>query len=492
MPIPNYASATYPLQSEPDSVDFEIISAAHNGYGVASGCACTPGNSGVNLSVAVASGSVHVGSVTAVAVTGATVTPGAASGANPRFDLVVADNAGALSVVAGTAAAAPVFPAIPASRTVLCAVWIPTSATSITAANIVDKRQMVNYVPEFGTTSTTTARGDHLHSGEYASTEHADTHASGGSDEITTLGAHDVTGGLALTSDAGNGYIQLPAQDVAAPAVAPDDHKVRLFAEWIAWKPYPAVASADRLGAFGSTIVGFPGLWLVTPGQGTTLASGLSNTFGPAYAGTGTLSHPSPTTALGYRAQLATASSANATASISSNNVFWCRGDSALPWLGYLFHARIAFPDASYANTGASTGVRIFIGLTADSVANALGSDTPTGVRHGFQLVHVNGGKTQTQFQMTVRDGTAESLTSSGISITQNHVYDFFIHIRPNGGYPFGMVRDLTAGTSSGSLIDTTRSPTNTTFMRAMVGLQTINATARAWQFHRIGIEVPA
>jgi lysophospholipase L1-like esterase len=145
VPIPNLASASFAAQAEPDSIDFDILT----GYsaGVRMGCVCTPGNSGVNLSVAVAGGTIYAGTKTPVTVAAATVTPGAASGSNPRFDLIVASNAGVLSVVAGTAAAAPVFPTVPALSVVLAAVWIPTSATSITAANITDKRRMVDYDP---------------------------------------------------------------------------------------------------------------------------------------------------------------------------------------------------------------------------------------------------------------------------------------------------------------------------------------------------------
>lgn len=144
MPIPNSASATFPAQAEPDSGDISIIEMGHVGYGVLSGLACTPASSGVTLGVAVAVGVAYIGKIQ-IPVVGATVTPGAASGSNPRIDLVTVDVTGTLAIVAGTAAAAPVFPAIPASRTVLCAVWIPTSATSITAGNISDKRVMVDF-----------------------------------------------------------------------------------------------------------------------------------------------------------------------------------------------------------------------------------------------------------------------------------------------------------------------------------------------------------
>lgn len=142
MPIPNTAAASDSKQAEPDSVDFDIVTAGHAMTGVISGCACTPNASGSTLVVAVAAGTVVIGGV-AVTVTAGTATPGAASGTNPRFDLVTVDLVGAIAIVAGTAAATPVFPAVPSNRVALCAVLIPTSATSITAGNIVDKRQTI-------------------------------------------------------------------------------------------------------------------------------------------------------------------------------------------------------------------------------------------------------------------------------------------------------------------------------------------------------------
>jgi lysophospholipase L1-like esterase len=144
MPIPNLAGAGFTAQAEPDSGDFTILESANAGYGVASGLVCTPAASGSTLGVAVAAGVAYIGKIQ-VPVVAATVTPGAASGSNPRIDLVTVDATGLLAIVAGTAAANPIFPTIPAAKAVLCAVWIPTSATSITAANISDKRQMVDY-----------------------------------------------------------------------------------------------------------------------------------------------------------------------------------------------------------------------------------------------------------------------------------------------------------------------------------------------------------
>lgn len=75
----------------------------------------------------------------------------AASPTNPRKDLIIArirdaqysgaSNTGAVEVVTGTAAASPVEPTVPANSIVLALVDVAANATSITNANITDRRR---------------------------------------------------------------------------------------------------------------------------------------------------------------------------------------------------------------------------------------------------------------------------------------------------------------------------------------------------------------
>jgi hypothetical protein len=125
--------------------------------GVTVGCAVTAQGT-PDMTVAVASGTITVQAVTAT-VTSGNVTIGAA-GVSPRFDLVVAGSTGTKSVTAGTAAANPVFPTIPASSVVLAAVYVPVGATAITSGHIVDKRVLVRPSGAVGRRFTTvTATG---------------------------------------------------------------------------------------------------------------------------------------------------------------------------------------------------------------------------------------------------------------------------------------------------------------------------------------------
>jgi microcystin-dependent protein len=143
--IPNAADAQDVSQAQPDSRDFrDMIAAAFAGTGVVSGCAVTAQGS-PNMTVAVAAGSIAVAG-TVAAVTGGNVTITAANATNPRFDLIVVNNTGVKSAVAGVPNAAPVFPD-PAGQVVLAAVRVPANATVIDNAKIVDKRLNAVVVP---------------------------------------------------------------------------------------------------------------------------------------------------------------------------------------------------------------------------------------------------------------------------------------------------------------------------------------------------------
>lgn len=504
MPIPNNATAVFAAQAEPDALDFEIIQAGMNGTGVISGCACTAGNSGVDLSVAVASGSVVVAG-TVVAVTSGTVTPGAASGSNPRFDLVVVNSSGTKSVIAGTAAASPAFPAASAATyAVLAAVYIPTSATSITTVNnLTDKRQLLQVDAGASTPSLRTlgpssavkaASGDHTHAGEYASTAHGTTHDFDGSDPLGDIGPTGIFP-VRITASDGTGFVRTVGQGATPTSEMTTEVELEEWVVGVAWRPVRMQRSywLNQSNRFVPTdaLWGPDGRFLITPGTG-----GTPEKVGAPFTSTGTITHPTMTVADGFCMNLATAGTANATASIASTDSRWMVGNVVNPWMGLWAGVRIMFPDAAYNNTGASTGTRIWIGFTDQSVATILGSDTPVGHRVGFQYVNVNAGKTQTTWQFCRRDGTTESLTNTTVGITQNKWMDFWIHVQPNYlsfGNMYGQIDNVTDNTLGWTAPATisTNGPLNTQPMRFVVGLQSFNAVARNFRLRRIAVECP-
>ena len=140
--LPNEADAFNANQAEPDSVDFEILLLGHQRTGVLSGCAVTE-SSPAAQTVDVAVGEVvEIGEQITVAVQ-ADVAVSAADGTNPRIDLITVNSAGTVVVTAGTAAAQPVAPAIPASSVPLAFLYVPTSDNTHADNQINDKRVFV-------------------------------------------------------------------------------------------------------------------------------------------------------------------------------------------------------------------------------------------------------------------------------------------------------------------------------------------------------------
>jgi hypothetical protein len=150
--IPNTADAAFSDQSQVDKVDVDIWVAGSHGYGVTSGCAVTS-TGAANGSVSVAAGQVRQGDPL-VSVSSTTVAIAANSSGNPRYDLITVPASGVPMATQGTAAASPVFPAVPAGSVALAAVRVPNghTATTTTPANtIVDKRMLVS--PKLGSDS---------------------------------------------------------------------------------------------------------------------------------------------------------------------------------------------------------------------------------------------------------------------------------------------------------------------------------------------------
>lgn len=94
---------------------------------------------GANMTPAVAKGAVLSNKVM-FPVAAANVTITTADATNPRIDLIVVTNAGALAVRAGTPAAAPKPPARSANDVVIAAVYVPAGDTAIATTQITDMR----------------------------------------------------------------------------------------------------------------------------------------------------------------------------------------------------------------------------------------------------------------------------------------------------------------------------------------------------------------
>lgn len=148
--IPDNDEAGNNNQSIWMQTDINALVAALDGDGVVSGCGVTAQGT-PDMTVAVAAGTIQE-SDTAYSITGANATITAADGSNPRIDLVCAKTDDTLVVTAGTAAANPKAPDIPANNILLAIVYVPASDTAIETGQITDKRAIV---PQVTTTTQT-------------------------------------------------------------------------------------------------------------------------------------------------------------------------------------------------------------------------------------------------------------------------------------------------------------------------------------------------
>ena len=172
-----FASAELFDQAEPDAGDIDAIVAGIGGRGVLSGCAVTA-QSEPDMTVAVAAGTVRIGG-SEVAVTGGNETIASAS-EHPRFDLLVAESDGSVTVHQGTPVASiaggPVFPTVSDDEVLLAAVFVPDGTTAVTDDHITDKRVMVlepadGGDPELGGALTGTASNAGIAEGAVDTTE---------------------------------------------------------------------------------------------------------------------------------------------------------------------------------------------------------------------------------------------------------------------------------------------------------------------------------
>lgn len=136
-------------QAEPDSLDFEIV--GNNRYAVLSGLSASF-LAASNGSAIVAGGEVIIDGVYG-SVPGDTLTFTAPS-ADPRFDLIVAQNSSgtfSLNTVIGTASATnPVFPTVASTQIVLYALYRKSGET-FGNNSVVDKRKLTSTVIRSGT-----------------------------------------------------------------------------------------------------------------------------------------------------------------------------------------------------------------------------------------------------------------------------------------------------------------------------------------------------
>ena len=128
------------------SCDIRNIVESIIGNGVTTGMAVSQKGTGANMSVDVASGTYIAGNTKVIKGSTTNVIITAAHATNDRYDLIIGDNAGNITVVTGTAAAPGTEkpPEKTADKHMFGLVWVEHTVASILDAAITDKRIFVN------------------------------------------------------------------------------------------------------------------------------------------------------------------------------------------------------------------------------------------------------------------------------------------------------------------------------------------------------------
>ena len=144
-------------------------------------------------------------------------------------------------------------------------------------------------------------------------------------------------------------------------------------------------------------------------------------------------------------------------------------------------------PDASYDGTAASTGSRIFVGMTAGST-NLTGADVLAAIGVGFRRVHNFGGVQHANWFFSSRNSTTETLVNTGMAFVAGHQYTFSI-FSPAGAssVTWEIENVITGDVATG--VATQTLPALMTRMRPAASVGTINAVARSMWFQSLYAE---
>lgn len=149
MPVtyPSSSTSGATVDSVTRAADQAAILAAHDAYGVISGCAVTATSGNMVVSVAAGTTQHGVPGNTATVIAQTVTATNNVTGLS-RYDAVIVSSAGVVSIVAGTAATNPLFPAVTAGSVELAVLLVPTGATVLTTAtNVIDKRVVISTGP---------------------------------------------------------------------------------------------------------------------------------------------------------------------------------------------------------------------------------------------------------------------------------------------------------------------------------------------------------
>lgn len=386
----------------------------------------------------------------------------------------VSEDALTVTVISSVGVPGPTGPAGPTGPSGVVAVTAPitnsgtsTSATIGVSAATTSDAGVVQLTDSTSSTSTTTA-----------ATPNSVKSAFDIGDAAVPKSGGTMTGDLSVpsvivTGTAGAGDIILPSQS-ATPSL-PSAGSIALFSTTEAGRIRPtwvgsngSVRSTDMLPFDRRFFLATPSLAAVINAIGYGNLTGTIT--GTASAGNGiTQLYTSAATALAFVRGRA------ATQTYSRNT-------------GYFLHTRVAFTDASYDETGASTGCGIY-GLHSETGGFATPA-TPTALPAivAFYRGHINGGRTDANWQFVTSNGTNITFGDTGMVFATAKTYDFYVWSPAGGSSLFWQVDNITdSTTASGSTSSTL--PAAATVQGVNFALQTVDAVARSITWSRSYVE---
>lgn len=296
----------------------------------------------------------------------------------------------------------------------------------------------------------------------------------------------------------------ITTNEIADGTVASADLAVQSSVVFTHQAANPATPAAGRLALFARTRAGreLP-WWLNSQGSARALQPSLfsgnvvaltpgsasASAWGTPWtnAASSTVTTPFAAATAGFMTNSACAASANADGGHYTTAAQFYRGAAAGDvGAGWFYHARTYFPDASYNNTGPATGSRVIAGMA--NSAGSLASDDVVNHRAAFSRNHVNGGRTDANWQVTVKDNVTENLIDTGIAFAPSKVYDLWLFCPAGGTTVWWQIDNVTDGTTASGSTAANLPGTGTALM-AVYQLRTIDAVARNIRSARIYCE---
>ncbi|CAN5186902.1 hypothetical protein BH11PAT4_BH11PAT4_5210 [soil metagenome] len=224
--------------------------------------------------------------------------------------------------------------------------------------------------------------------------------------------------------------------------------------------------------------------FLVSPNTSSSV-----NAIGSAVTSDGTISHPAASEAAGYMANFQSGSSAGDTAGTGNASLNNFRGSTSGS-NGWFFYSRLYFPDTltNYADT--STGSRIFVGMTNQTMAASVGSDDPSGHRAGFSLVPARDVGSY-HWKFSTKDNSTESVADLGVAFAPSKVYDFYMYVAPQGSTVYYRLDNITDNvTTNGST--SSNLPGTSTALRPGFQIETLDSVAKNVRMQKLYVSVPS